>query len=123
MTNTGRDREHLTPGWGVRSWWLFWWCCALAHAHLAPPLLTPTWAPSPAPQDLPSGQDWRWQQGKKPRQGGGGGEPAQPILGRPGVTSDPACCVTARNVAFRATEADIVAFFTQAGTVGSWVGA
>ncbi|KAL6749502.1 CwfJ C-terminus 1-domain-containing protein-like protein [Haematococcus lacustris] len=86
-------------------------------------------------------QDWRWssqQRGSKrgrggsgpdhwggrgPRGGGGGGggegdrEPPAVIQGRVDVVRDPYCTITARNVPFKASEADIVRFFAQAGKV------
>lgn len=58
-------------------------------------------------------QTWRWQdRGKRAR-----APPAAPSLGRADVARDRAKTVFARNVPFRATEEDLVAFFSQAGAV------
>lgn len=59
-------------------------------------------------------QTWRWQErGKRPR----GGAIAAPSLGRADVQKDKAKTAFVRNVPFRASEEDIIAFFSQAGTV------
>lgn len=58
-------------------------------------------------------QDWRWQQqGKKPR-----APIAAPSLGRSDVQKDRSKTAFVRNVPFRASEDDIVAFFSQSGKV------
>lgn len=58
-------------------------------------------------------QSWRWQdKAKRPR-----APIAAPSLGRADVVKDKTKTVFVRNVPFRATEEDIVAFFSQAGTV------
>ncbi len=56
-------------------------------------------------------QDWRWQDRKKARQH------AAPSLGRPGVTKDDAASIYVRNLPFHASEADLEAYFCQAGPV------
>jgi len=58
-------------------------------------------------------QTWRWQDGaKRPRQ-----PIAAPSLGRADIEKDRSKTAFVRNVPFRATEDDLVAFFSQAGTV------
>ena len=52
-------------------------------------------------------QSWRWQQNKRPAQS----------MGRPGVVKDEACSVYAGNLPWRASEDDLVAFFSPAGRV------
>ncbi|KAF5835451.1 CwfJ C-terminus 1-domain-containing protein-like protein [Dunaliella salina] len=72
---------------------------------------------------LPEGDSWRWSKvNKRQRKDGGHGGPGQPeppaiITGRTDITRDPYSTITARNVPFKASEADIVHFFGQAGKV------
>lgn len=56
-------------------------------------------------------QTWRWQQNKRSK------SYAAPSLGRPDVVKDDRRTVYVRNMPFRATEDDIIAFFSQAGKV------
>lgn len=63
-------------------------------------------------------QDWRWQQkGGKRQQRGERAPIAPPSLGRKDIEKDKSKTAFARNVPFRATEDDIVDFFSQCGTV------
>lgn len=57
-------------------------------------------------------QSWRWQQNKRSK-----GGYAAPSLGRPDVVKDERKTVYVKNLPFRATEDDIIAFFAQAGPV------
>jgi RNA recognition motif-containing protein len=56
-------------------------------------------------------QTWRWQQNKRSK------GYAAPSLGNPGVVKDDRKTVFVKNLPFRATEDDILAFFGQAGKV------
>lgn len=65
-------------------------------------------------------QDWRWQQRGGKRQQGGQQQRlpvAAPSLGRQDVVKDKSKTAFVRNVPFRATEDDLVEFFSQCGTV------
>ncbi len=57
-------------------------------------------------------QSWRWQQNKRSK-----GGHAAPSLGRPDVVKDERKTVYVKNLPYRATEDDIIAFFSQAGPV------
>lgn len=58
-------------------------------------------------------QSWRWQQNKRSK----GGGHAAPSLGRPDVVKDDRKTVYVKNLPYRATEDDIIGFFSQAGPV------
>ncbi|KAL4423189.1 hypothetical protein ABPG77_000322 [Micractinium sp. CCAP 211/92] len=62
-------------------------------------------------------QDWRWQQRGAKRQQRERAPIAAPSLGRKDIVKDKAKTAFVRNVPFRATEDDIVEFFSQCGTV------
>lgn len=57
-------------------------------------------------------QSWRWQQNKRSK-----GGHAAPSLGRPDVVKDDRKTVYVKNLPYRATEDDIIGFFSQAGPV------
>ncbi|KAL0037433.1 hypothetical protein WJX79_008053 [Trebouxia sp. C0005] len=59
-------------------------------------------------EDADGAQDWRWQVNKRPKGAS---------LGRPGVVKDDYKTVFVRNISFKASEAEIIDFFTQAGKV------
>ncbi|KAL0053002.1 hypothetical protein WJX82_011315 [Trebouxia sp. C0006] len=59
-------------------------------------------------EDADGAQDWRWQVNKRPKGAS---------LGTPGVVKDDYKTVFVRNISFKASEAEITDFFTQAGTV------
>ncbi|CAL8469438.1 g8979 [Coccomyxa elongata] len=81
---------------------------------------------TPCPYELPSTskrglpgdddglgeQSWRWQQNKRSK-----GGHAAPSLGRPDVVKDERKTVYVKNLPYRASEDDIIAFFSQAGPV------
>ncbi|MEW5297133.1 MAG: hypothetical protein WDW36_000361 [Sanguina aurantia] len=65
-------------------------------------------------QELPSGQEWRWQpqNGKRQKR-----EPPKPMLGNPGVVRDATKTVILKNAPWAVTESEVATFFARAGEV------